>query len=124
MPTYIFGYGSIINNESRANSTSDAGACFVRLTAGYVREWSFRSSTGFTALGVRQVAPSDSRAIAGVLVAVDSDLGLAALDAREVGYRCEPRVPLSLAREGELQVFNSLSYPVHPSLRMSAASLS
>lgn len=91
MPHWVFGYGSIINNESRQSSTSDAGACFVRLTTGAccVREWSFRSSTGFTALGVREVGPSEARAIAGVLVAVDSDNGLAALDAREVGYRCD-----------------------------------
>ena len=87
--TWVFGYGSIINNESRALSTSDAGACFARLKAasGYVREWSFRSSTGFTALGVRQVvAPSEARPVAGVLVAVDSTDGIAALDQREKGY--------------------------------------
>jgi cation transport regulator ChaC len=96
MPHWVFGYGSIINNESRASSTSDDGACFVRLTAGYVREWSFRSCTGFTALGVREVGPSEARAIAGVLVAVDSDNGLAALDAREVGYRCDPTLVAAL----------------------------
>lgn len=62
---FVFGYGSIINNESRLSTTQGQGQvvqaqeiiqyAFIRSSAGYERGWNFRSSTGFTALGIRKV---------------------------------------------------------------------
>eukprot|EP00976_Prorocentrum_cordatum_P066395 1178295-Prorocentrum_minimum.AAC.1 len=61
---FVFGYGSVINNESRLSTTQGQGQgqsqevvqyAYLKASAGYVREWSFRSATGFTALGIRHV---------------------------------------------------------------------
>eukprot|EP00993_Chasmostoma_nieuportense_P001944 NODE_2781_length_1093_cov_8.755694_g2651_i0.p1 GENE.NODE_2781_length_1093_cov_8.755694_g2651_i0~~NODE_2781_length_1093_cov_8.755694_g2651_i0.p1 ORF type:complete len:332 (+),score=58.07 NODE_2781_length_1093_cov_8.755694_g2651_i0:39-1034(+) len=53
---YVFGYGSIINNESRI-STSEGPVALARMGAGlgWARSWNFRSPTGFTALGLMPV---------------------------------------------------------------------
>ena len=54
----VFGYGSIVNNESRAGTLAVpvdqalAVPCTLMPSAGYTRAWCFRSLTGFTALGV------------------------------------------------------------------------
>ena len=62
---FVFGYGSILNNESRHSTTQGQGQpqevvqyAHIKASAGYLREWTFRSSTGFTALGIRQVGES------------------------------------------------------------------
>jgi hypothetical protein len=85
----IFGYGSLINTASR-NSTSahPIAAIPVRVSAqfGYIRTWNDRSSSGFTALGLRKPAPGESAlTINGVLYPVEGN-NMAAFDAREQGY--------------------------------------
>lgn len=102
---YIFGFGSIMNTATHApwlqtsdknskkrvsssSSSSVLPGAVVTLTreSGYVRRWNFRSSTGFTALGVSKAesvqAASD---INGVLFQVPQAM-MPGFDRREVGY--------------------------------------
>ena len=61
----IFGYGSIINDESRAGTTGGGelvAAARLLPGVGWTRCWNFRSATGFTALGLRRAAPGDEDA--------------------------------------------------------------
>lgn len=111
---YVFGYGSIINNTSRrstlqclpgSSAVADAGcenAVFVTLSPqfGYKRCWCYRSSTGFTALGLKYCREdSDERQnlqeISGVLFPVPNAAALSAFDLRETGYQ-RVSVPLHL----------------------------
>jgi hypothetical protein len=86
---FIFGYGSLINTASRNSTATQAiPAIPVRVSAafGYVRSWSDRSPSGFTALGLRR--PYDGEApmtINGVLYPVDGN-DMSAFDAREKNY--------------------------------------
>jgi hypothetical protein len=86
---FIFGYGSLINSSSRAATAGRPVAAIpVRVAAafGYVRSWSDRASSGFTALGLRR--PSGGEApmtINGVLYPVAGN-DMSAFDAREKGY--------------------------------------
>jgi hypothetical protein len=86
---FIFGYGSLINTASRnATATAPVAAIPVRVSAafGYLRSWSDRSRSGFTALGLRR--PKDGEmptTINGVLYPVIGE-DMAAFDAREQGY--------------------------------------
>ena len=90
----IVGFGSLINKRSRGTTTGSGGdACVcvrVRCGAGgrgfgYLRSWNFRSSTGFTALGLRPALPSDGAAsINGVVFRAGESME--ALDKREAGY--------------------------------------
>ena len=103
---YVFGYGSIINNLSRKSTlqcVSDSSTVadntdhtvFATLSAkfGYRRCWCYRSSTGFTALGLKYYGAEheDNRCgqngIGGVLFLVPSAAALSAFDIREAGYR-------------------------------------
>jgi tetratricopeptide (TPR) repeat protein len=108
---WCFGYGSLINNESRCgNSTSNQdecedGAVFVTVSPefGYVRAFCSRSSTGFTALGLipRKTADYDDNVgITGVLFPVTSQR-LYELDEREKDYRRQevPHELISNARK-------------------------
>lgn len=93
---FIFGYGSLINSESR-NATAGRPilAIPVRVSAafGYVRSWTIRSQSGFTALGLRKLGPGeDGTTINGVLYPVQGN-DIDAYDAREEGY-VRVRVPL------------------------------
>ena len=86
---FIFGYGSLINSASR-NSTAGAPtqAIPVRVSAafGYIRTWSDRSASGFTALGLRKPGPGEKAStVNGVLYAVEGN-DMAKFDAREQGY--------------------------------------
>ena len=109
--SYIFGYGSLINDYSRLvtsgiedHSDSNAvphyfggglpGDLGVAVSVspdwGYERAWSFQSSTGFTALGLRQNTPpqpqrgrKNIRSINGVIFPVDD---ISSFDKRETGY--------------------------------------
>jgi hypothetical protein len=86
---YLFGYGSIISNESRLATGGSAVAACVRIEgSGFERCWNFRSTTGFTALGLQKVAATPTRAkappINGIVFPVGDDME--AFDAREVGY--------------------------------------
>lgn len=90
---YVFGFGSIINTATHAPwlaSDKDSNCTVLqgqRATIlkgfGYKRGWTFRSVTGFTALGIqREEAPTD---INGVLFRIRHDM-LEGFDRREVGY--------------------------------------
>jgi hypothetical protein len=86
---FIFGYGSLINSQSR-NSTAAAPipAIPARVSAafGYIRAWNDRSPSGFTALGLRRPSSGESaRTVNGVLYPVDGD-DMSKFDAREQGY--------------------------------------
>ncbi len=94
---FIFGYGSLINSESR-NSTAAAPipAIPVRVSPalGYIRTWNDRSASGFTALGLRKPLPGEAaRTINGVLYPVEGD-DISKFDAREEGY-VRVEVPLA-----------------------------
>jgi hypothetical protein len=91
---YIFGYGSLVNSESRRSTAGrDVPAVPARISAdlGYLRSWNFRSPSGFTALGLRKAGPGESGAtVNGVVYAVDGD-SMEEFDRREAGYT---RVPV------------------------------
>ena len=125
---YIFGFGSIMNTSTHAvwNTTTNASnnssslllpgvTATISAEFGYKRQWNFRSSTGFTALGVNRVVDSAATTIKatltdcntntnttaisnkgseinGVIFQVSSD-DIPDFDRREVGYT-KIRVPL------------------------------
>ncbi len=86
---FIFGYGSLINSASRnATAGKTIPAIPVRVSAafGYIRAWDDRSTSGFTALGLRKPGPGEKPStINGVLYPVDGD-DMAKYDVREQGY--------------------------------------
>ena len=94
---FIFGYGSLINTPSRnATAGKSVSAIPVRVSAafGYVRSWSDRSRTGFTALGLRRPVEGEApMTINGVIYPVGDDMS--AFDQREKGY-VRVEVPLAL----------------------------
>lgn len=112
---FIFGYGSIINNDSRhltlqslhTGNTNDNFAVLATISPkfGYKRSWCYRSSTGFTALGLQPFIvennntnvkhDSEQPGICGVLFAVKDIAALNAFDLRESGYY-RAAVPLHL----------------------------
>src|SRR5215208_5317275 len=82
---FIFGYGSLINSSSRNTTASQPIVAIpARLSAsfGYVRGWTIRSPSGFTALGLRRLGAGESEmSINGVLYPVQGN-DMAAFDAR------------------------------------------
>ena len=98
---FIFGYGSLINTPSRNSTAGKATVAIpVRVSAefGYVRAWVARSSSGFTALGLRKPAAGETaETINGVLYPVEGS-DMTPFDAREKGYvRLE--VPLAMVQQ-------------------------
>jgi len=86
-PQLVFGYGSIINDESRASTGSGklpVARASLLPSAQFSRAWCFRSATGFTALGVVS-CESPCYDMEGVLFVVFDDM--CAFDRRERGYR-------------------------------------
>ncbi|SAL00112.1 hypothetical protein AWB77_06083 [Caballeronia fortuita] len=85
---FIFGYGSLINTPSRNETAGKSVAAIpVRVSAafGYVRSWSDRSGSGFTALGLRRPLEGEApMTINGVIYPVGNDMS--AFDQREKGY--------------------------------------
>ncbi len=86
---FIFGYGSLINTPSReatGRGRIDAVSARVSPAFGFVRAWVARSSTGFTALGLRPAAAGEEpSSINGVVFPVDAET-LPRFDRRESGY--------------------------------------
>lgn len=86
---FIFGYGSLINTPSReatGRGRIDAVSARVSPDFGYVRSWVARSSSGFTALGLRPATPGEApSSINGVVFPVDGE-SLPRFDRRESGY--------------------------------------
>ncbi len=95
---FIFGYGSLINTPSRNSTAGKVTAAIpVRISAefGYIRAWVARSSSGFTALGVRKPLDGEpAETINGVLYPVDGT-DMTPFDQREKGY-VRVGVPLDL----------------------------
>ena len=99
---YIFGFGSIMNTtthvpwlqtspadtSSKEKVASLPGAVVtLKKSFGYSRHWNFRSSTGFTALGVSKAeTEQEASDINGVLFQVPQSM-IPSFDRREVGYQ-------------------------------------
>jgi tetratricopeptide (TPR) repeat protein len=96
---YLFGFGSIMNSSTHAPWLKDksvgvlpGAVATLSRSFGYERQWNFRSSTGFTALGViKSTTPND---INGVIFRVPRSM-MPSFDRREVGYN-KVRVPLEI----------------------------
>lgn len=99
MARYVFGYGTLINNESRRStllsvssseteSNGPSVLCELSGRAGLERAWCFRSATGFTALGLRESSLGLDVTLPGIKgVAFQvSERQLVELDKRERGY--------------------------------------
>ncbi|CAB9501885.1 NB-ARC domain [Seminavis robusta] len=102
---YVFGFGSIINSSTHAawlendNDTTTGTTSKeplkgqvvrIRASFGYERRWNFRSTTGFTALGVSRTTTgitgtSTNAGMNGVLFQVPLSM-MPGFDRREVGY--------------------------------------
>ncbi|WP_394211235.1 gamma-glutamylcyclotransferase family protein [Enterovibrio calviensis] len=78
---YIFGYGSLINDESR-RLTGETGKAFPALVSGLQRHWSKVSTAKMSPLVVRE----GSGYCNGVLIHID-DSALDVFDIREAGYK-------------------------------------
>ena len=134
---YIFGFGSIMNTSTHAvwkttpssssateSSSSSSSSILPGVIAtiskefGYKRQWSFRSSTGFTALGVGRSSSfsllhhhnDDAADINGVIFQVPSQ-DVPDFDRREVGYT-KIRVPLEY-----ITIYNNHHHHHHHSRR-------
>ena len=90
---YIFGFGSIMNRNTHGENVFPGAAVIICKEFGYERKWNFRSSTGFTALGVSKVSSTGTaKDVNGVLFRVAQSL-MPVFDRREVGYE-KVRIPL------------------------------
>lgn len=96
MREFIFGYGSLINDESRRRTAGESegiAATVVLRDSEYERAWCFHAASGFTALGMRtakrtSAARSASQGVNGVLFEVrGGDAVMSEFDLREEGYR-------------------------------------
>mmetsp|Transcript_10113 Transcript_10113/g.24541 ORF Transcript_10113/g.24541 Transcript_10113/m.24541 type:complete len:1333 (+) Transcript_10113:157-4155(+) len=91
---YIFGFGSIMNRGTHGENFLPGVAVLLSKEFGYERQWNFRSSTGFTALGVSKVPSGKDPTldVNGVLFRVTQSM-IPVFDRREVGYE-KVRIPL------------------------------
>ncbi len=91
---YIFGFGSIMNRGTHGENFLPGVSVVLSKEFGYERQWNFRSSTGFTALGVSRAESLESSAqdVNGVLFRVTQSM-IPVFDRREVGYE-KIRIPL------------------------------
>ncbi|ORX88313.1 hypothetical protein BCR32DRAFT_324092 [Anaeromyces robustus] len=93
-PNYVFGYGSLINPDSRGStvdSTKNARVIKV-LAKGLERSWNYNCRDVYTAVGVSKVKDT-SITCNGVIIPIDDPINdLPKLDERELHYR---RVQLS-----------------------------
>jgi tetratricopeptide (TPR) repeat protein len=93
---YIFGFGSIMNRGTHGEMVLPGVSVVLSKEFGYKRRWNFRSSTGFTALGVSKISPSssdeDAMDVNGVLFRATQSM-IPVFDRREVGYE-KVRIPL------------------------------
>lgn len=122
---YIFGYGSLVNAESRAaslNGTRSVVAARVSAEFGYKRAWNYHGP-GFTALGLAKT--NNPMSINGVIYSVN-DEGMSIWDMREKNYyRIE--LPwqfvesvdwMQLPKDGQLWIYvpkkNNSASPTHP----------
>jgi len=106
---YVFGYGTLINNDSRlatlqslSSSSVVSENCFLAALSGdfgFERCWCFRSVTGFTALGLRET--TEKTGVKGVVFEV-TEQQLEELDEREKGYyRMTVPIDLIMPQKGQ-----------------------
>ena len=86
---YIFGYGSLVNSNSRKKTlkkNTDSIPCILKKNNNFRRKWIFRcNKNNSTALGIEKCNLIEANEINGVIFKVnDKDLNL--LDKREEGY--------------------------------------
>lgn len=119
LDNYIFGYGSLINSESRAR-TGDTGAAIAVRVKGIQREWNFAAKTNrMTALGIREEPNSVAN---GVIFHVPKDQ-LNLFDNRERGYKRKVLSTdcITVVQNTELPVGNYWTYftkhPQQPSIQ-------
>ena len=138
---YVFGYGSIINSISRGSTlqclsaTTDEvivdHAVFATVSSsfGYRRCWCYRSSTGFTALGLKYCGDNgsegvdnalDLKGIGGVLFPIPNAAALAAFDLRETGYT-RVQIPLEYVTVTATANANAASPPTSSSTFISSS---
>jgi hypothetical protein len=87
MKKYIFGYGSLVNNESRfitLKRHTESIKAIIDSSFGYVRKWNYyNKDKNIIALGLEKQIVGDN--INGILFNVYDD-EIALLDKREIGY--------------------------------------
>lgn len=87
MKKYIFGYGSLVNNESRFLTIKRHTIpikVIIDKSFGYIRKWNYyNNDKNIIALGIEKQVNSDS--INGILFDTNDD-EIALLDKREIGY--------------------------------------
>ncbi len=88
---YIFGFGSIMNRGTHGEAVLPGVSVVLSKEFGYERQWNFRSSTGFTALGVSK-SDESAQDVNGVLFRVTQAM-IPVFDRREVGYE-KVRIPI------------------------------
>lgn len=119
---YIFGYGSLVNSESRAASLKcqkSVVAARISPEFGYKRVWNYRGP-GFTALGL--VKTENATSINGIIYGVDES-NMDILDEREKDY-IRVEVPwelvesvdwMHLPKDGHLWIYVPINcYPPSP----------
>ena len=87
MKKYIFGYGSLVNNESRfltINRYTDPIKVVIDKRFGYIRKWNYyNKNKNIIALGLEK--QDNSNNINGILFDTNDD-EISLLDKREIGY--------------------------------------
>ena len=101
---YIFGYGSLINDESR-KVTGDTGQAVPAVVSGLQRHWGKTGSPNMSHLVVKEADGECN----GVLIHIDSE-ALEVFDIREAGYQ---RVELDSQRIQLLDKAFSIDEPVY-----------
>jgi cation transport regulator ChaC len=86
MTVYLFGYGSLINNESRRKTVPDCVTAIPIKVMGFERSWSYKCpKNNYTAVSVTRTTKNHS--INGVLIPLqDPNTELLLLDKREYCY--------------------------------------
>ncbi|MEI8611977.1 gamma-glutamylcyclotransferase [Enterovibrio sp. Hal110] len=101
---YIFGYGSLINGESR-KVTGDTGQAVPAVVSGLQRHWGKTGSPNMSHLVVKEAEGECN----GVLIHIDSET-LTVFDIREAGYQ---RVELDSQRIQLLDQTFTIDEPVY-----------
>lgn len=104
-PNYIFGYGSLIENESRERTTPSARDAFPAEAQNIQRGWFARGSTSGMTTTYLGAVSAPGQTINGVIYAV-SETELAATDARETAGYERKEIP-----QASIQMLDGRSEP-------------
>lgn len=118
MKKYIFGYGSLVNNESRILTIkrhTEPIKVIIDSNFGYIRKWNYyNEDKNIIALGLEKQNNSDN--INGILFDVYDD-EIALLDKREIGYEkiiIPPNFINILSKDKLQNMDNSIVYTYIP----------